>query len=481
MAQARGLVQCVMLLVGAWLFLAWTFLHSHHDSVVDTAAAARAWQEAKDHVDAAGALRRAAAPAAPRRVDASAPRAPPALKLEPRGAAALGDLFAADATRDAAFAAQALRALPAVPKPPAVRAAPKPPAPKPPPKPPADGCTWRDCFGPKPSCLAFCRLEPPTYVALAPDGWVPDPTALRKKWLARPTELDDALCEDYSPMGGRGDDSNKRMLREGPIEASPFETRSGPKLLCLVYTMAENHASNVRAIAETWAPGCDGFVAFSTASDPALNAISIPHDGREEYNNMWQKVRSMWKYVAAHYLDQYDWFFIGGEDLYVIPQNLRDYLATRPGPETPQFLGRRFRDYGNVLFNSGGAGYALSRSALQAYAAHAEDARCAPAAHTPQEDVQVAKCLKKILGIEPDDTRDASGRERFHPFAPGHMLTIRPPAKGQHDWYYDYNKEWGVLPGKMCCAPDSVSFHYLKKPAMVRHVHKLLYDRCPHR
>ena len=240
MAQARGLVQCVMLLVGAWLFLAWTFLHSHHDSVVDTAAAARAWQEAKDHVDAAGALRRAAAPAAPRRVDASAPRAPPALKLEPRGAAALGDLFAADATRDAAFAAQALRALPAVPKPPAVRAAPKPPAPKPPPKPPADGCTWRDCFGPKPSCLAFCRLEPPTYVALAPDGWVPDPTALRKKWLARPTELDDALCEDYSPMGGRGDDSNKRMLREGPIEASPFETRSGPKLLCLVYTMAEN-------------------------------------------------------------------------------------------------------------------------------------------------------------------------------------------------------------------------------------------------
>ena len=77
--------------------------------------------------------------------------------------------------------------------------------------------------------------------------------------------------------------------------------------------------------------------------------------------------------------------------------------------------------------------------------------------------------------------RDASGRERFHPFAPGHMLTIRPPAKGQHDWYYDYNKEWGVLPGTMCCAPDSVSFHYLKKPAMVRHVHKLLYDRCPHR
>ena len=40
-----------------------------------------------------------------------------------------------------------------------------------------------------------------------------------------------------------------------------------------------------------------GFVAFSTASEPSLNAISIPHDGKEEYMNMWQKVRSIWRFV----------------------------------------------------------------------------------------------------------------------------------------------------------------------------------------
>lgn len=28
----------------------------------------------------------------------------------------------------------------------------------------------------------------------------------------------------------------------------------------------------------------------------------------------------------------------------------------------------------------------------------------------------------------------------------------------------------------MCCAPDSVSFHYIKKPAMVRHLYALLHD-----
>ena len=183
--------------------------------------------------------------------------------------------------------------------------------------------------------------------------------------------------------------------------------------------------------------------------------------------------------VHLHYASDYDWFFIGGHDLYVIPQNLRDFLKTRAPPSTPQFLGRRFRDYGKVLFNSGGAGYALSKAALDGYAAHADDAACAPRLRTSQEDVQIAKCLAHFLGVAPEDTRDAQKRERFHPFAPGHMITIQPPAPGaRSDWYYDYTKEWGVLPGKDCCAPDSVSFHYVKKPAMVRHLHKMLYD-CP--
>ena len=117
------------------------------------------------------------------------------------------------------------------------------------------------------------------------------------------------------------------------------------------------------------------------------------------------------------------------------------------------------------------------KAALRGYDAHLDDPRCNPKLHTPQEDVQIAKCLAKTLGVEPEDTRDSSDRERFHPFAPGHMLTIKPPGKGQRDWYYDYNKEWGVLPGVLCCAPDSVSFHYIR-PAMARHLHKLLYD-CP--
>jgi hypothetical protein len=70
-----------------------------------------------------------------------------------------------------------------------------------------------------------------------------------------------------------------------------------------------------------------------------------------------------------------------------------------------------------------------------------------------------------------------NNRERFHPFAPGTHLHWKPPGENEEeDWYEEYNKEWGILQGKDCCAPDSVSFHYVKKASMVRHMHALINE-----
>jgi hypothetical protein len=90
----------------------------------------------------------------------------------------------------------------------------------------------------------------------------------------------------------------------------------------------------------------------------------VTHEGPEEYNNIWQKVRSIWKYAHSAYGRDFEWMFIGGDDLFVIPSNLRAYLHTIPTDE-PVFLGRRFQIPGSQLFNSGGAGYGLNRKALQ--------------------------------------------------------------------------------------------------------------------
>ena len=42
----------------------------------------------------------------------------------------------------------------------------------------------------------------------------------------------------------------------------------------------------------------------STKTDVALGTVAIPHEGPEEYNNIWQKVRAMWSYVYDNYYEK---------------------------------------------------------------------------------------------------------------------------------------------------------------------------------
>lgn len=382
--------------------------------------------------------------------------------------------------------------------------------------------SWRSCFKDN-ECPAKCRNSlqdfgpAPPRPGFTPDPkltkeennekaqqvpWVPDVTVLRRMLLAghddqgNPwppplvTDNDRELCEEIGDFGGPND-RNIQLLNAVPIRGMPLisdwsdaamttkKMGRQPKVLCMVYTMEKNHHTNIRAIRETWGPGCDGFLAFSTKDDPRIPAISLPHDGPEEYENMWQKVRSIWRFVGTHYLEDFDFFFQGGEDLYVMPQNLRTFLADSVEDPTKEdfFGGRRFK-WGNskVLFNSGGAGYALSQATLRKLVNTGLDhPGCFPTKHSSMEDVFMARCLKDVFDIGLVDTRDEQERERFHPFGPGGHYNWRPPKAGKSDWYELYNRPWPPKLGKDCCAPDSVSFHYLKKPAMVRHIHALLY------
>jgi len=129
------------------------------------------------------------------------------------------------------------------------------------------------------------------------------------------------------------------------------------KLLCITYTYKKNHDTNVKSILQTWGPKCDGHLVISDETDDSVNAINLPHNGKEAYNNIWQKIRSTWKYVHTYYREEFDWFVIGGDDMYIIVENLKFYLATLPTSQTtPYFLGRRFQIPKGILFNSGEEG-----------------------------------------------------------------------------------------------------------------------------
>eukprot|EP00978_Attheya_sp_CCMP212_P046446 scaffold392673_cov59-Attheya_sp.AAC.1 len=230
----------------------------------------------------------------------------------------------------------------------------------------------------------------------------------------------------------------------------------------------------------------------SDQTNPALHTVNIPHQGDEEYNNIWQKVRSIHAYVYDNYFDKYDWFHIGGDDLYLLVENLRLYLESEEiqvaanggeylpnGDETeqfPLFLGRRFAEQGNMerIFVSGGGGYTLNKAALKLLVTEILPIQF-PNLHTFAEDVMVAGGLRKFH-VLPYDTKDETGGERYMPFQPGHHMTYRFPEKNpEKDWYYNYSIN--IKFGLDHCAARSVAFHYIAPPLM-RRMHAILYHFC---
>jgi len=71
-------------------------------------------------------------------------------------------------------------------------------------------------------------------------------------------------------------------------------------------------------------------IAALNYTDRSVGVIDLPHIGTEEDGNMWQKLRSIWGYVYDNYLDECNYFYIGGDDVLVAVDNLRSYLN---GPE----------------------------------------------------------------------------------------------------------------------------------------------------
>ncbi|KAL7566197.1 hypothetical protein ACA910_011271 [Epithemia clementina (nom. ined.)] len=293
-------------------------------------------------------------------------------------------------------------------------------------------------------------------------------------------------------------DNNYRMLTEKVYVDMDYDTKAQAelgdnrvKIFCLVYTTEKGH-SNIPRIRETWGQKCDGFMVGSTKTDPSIDAVEIPHEGPEEYDNIWQKVRSMWSYIYDNYYDKYDWFHIGGDDLYVIVENLKQYLESEEirtaanggtylpdGSETsqtPLFLGRRFAYMGNMddIFISGGSGYTINKAALKTLVVDGIPS-FRPHAKTFSEDTMVARMLKEY-GIEPYETKDEEGGERYMPFMPGHHYGYRLPADKSQDWYAKYSIN--IKTGKDHCAAKSIAFHYVKDLAMYR-LHAILYGLCP--
>lgn len=271
-------------------------------------------------------------------------------------------------------------------------------------------------------------------------GLVADPYLVRRTILrrirdetnidhGRPTDFFPLTAEEYDQVCnksvGEGDEKALNVLKLlRPVRVVPSVPLSAPRVLCVVYTHGGVKV-RVSAIVETWGWRCDGFFAASTVTvtnetQLGFGSIDLVHLGPEEYNNMWQKTRSILAYLYEHYLDEFHYFHICGDDAFVIPENLKTYLhsleariggdaAAPPRHSTnsslPLLIGEHLGE-SNSPYVGGGPGYTLNREALRFY--NEESGlmdECLPFAHSPAEDRHISRCLQKknIWPLKPID------------------------------------------------------------------------------
>jgi glycoprotein-N-acetylgalactosamine 3-beta-galactosyltransferase len=196
----------------------------------------------------------------------------------------------------------------------------------------------------------------------------------------------------------------------------------------------------------------------------------------------------MWSYIYDNYFDEYDWFHMGGDDMFLVVENLRQYLESEEiqtaqnggiflpnGTETtqyPLYLGKRYKWYGHAhgIYNSGGPGYTMNRAALKKLVVEG-----LPNVHPHEvralEDKTIGEVFRAI-SVHAYDTKDDNGSERYMHFPPSFYYNFNV-SKAPYPQFFIDPKE-----GIDHSSPKSIAFHYVKDDLMKR-VYSLLYHPCP--
>jgi len=169
-----------------------------------------------------------------------------------------------------------------------------------------------------------------------------------------------------------------------------------------------------------------------------------------------------------------DFAFFVNDHTFVIPEHLCKYLEHRD-PDDDLYAGHALNNGKKGAFNSGAAGYLLSRGTMQKliHKWNEQDPTCLVTGDANKwlqgnPGLVTVQCLE-TLGIRAIDTRASHKWHRFHAFPLTRVVT------GAVDQWYK-NKHQGVsqligetdgsydtlLPGTDCCSMDTISFHYVE-------------------
>lgn len=213
-------------------------------------------------------------------------------------------------------------------------------------------------------------------------------------------------------------------------EQTPAKTTAQSiRILCWIMTGPKYLESRTKHIKGTWAKRCD-IVLYMSSEETDFPTVGLNvSEGRE--NLYWKTIRAF-QYVYEHHMDDADWFVKADDDTYMIVENLR-YALSKYDTETPVYLGRRFYPFVKNGYMAGGAGYVLSKEALRRFINGFSSGSCTHFSEI--EDMALGQCMQ-TMGVEPTDSRDIKGRQRFHAYPPENHVVRQPPRP--LPWYLVY-------------------------------------------
>lgn len=249
----------------------------------------------------------------------------------------------------------------------------------------------------------------------------------------------------------------------------------------------KGRTKRLESITDTWGPLSRAIYVvhnvseYPSAGNAVYSEVSVPED-RYTYPQLMlvpldigpdEGVPRL-NYVIREIFDKVDpdFAFFVNDHTFVIPEHVCHYLSRRQ-PYEDLYAGHALKNNKDV-FNSGAAGYILSRQTMSRLiqAWEEEDPTCLLKGGANKwlqgnPGLVTAQCLKNVLHVSAEDTRHRGKWHRFHAFP----LT-RVVEGSVDEWYVNKHKNlkdiagfddsYGqVLNGTDCCSSKSMSFHYV--------------------
>ncbi|XP_059179419.1 glycoprotein-N-acetylgalactosamine 3-beta-galactosyltransferase 1-like isoform X2 [Physella acuta] len=224
--------------------------------------------------------------------------------------------------------------------------------------------------------------------------------------------------------------------QHGVDDVSLADLRKQVKVLIWVMTSPSTLNTRAEVVKKTWATHAEKVLYMSSQSNSSFPAIGLNvTEGRDQLS---VKTMEAFSYVYRHHFQQFDWFMKADDDTYVIVENLLFFLSDKDCND-PVYFGNIYKVKVKQGYNSGGAGYVLSKEALRRLCLHGDAQKCRQEGR--EEDVAMGECLQR-LGVRAGETVDSQGRTRFHPNYPEyHLVPYYPPAYSLYDLYNGYKMD----------------------------------------